>query len=283
MPTTQHELDRRVPPRALGVSLFALAVPVVGSLRAPGAYEDHAALLWLLALVPAFLLAYHRGWKGVATALAAGMAALSLTQAVALGLGREMPDLLAAVVVAYLGIALAVGWLAESFRGDVRQVGELALTDSLTLLPNRRHAHIVLENEFAAAVRGRPLAVVLFDLDDFKAYNDEHGHQAGDAALCLFAEVLAESTRKMDLSARFGGEEFLSVLADSDGEGAAAFAERVRMRMRQDPPPGNSLTVSAGVACYLPDMDSFEELLAAADLALYRAKDEGRDCVRLAE
>lgn len=283
MPKNEHELDRRVPPSALGVSLIALAVPVIGSLWMPEAWEDHAALLWLLALVPAFLLAYHRGWKGVATALAAGMAALSVTQAVAIALGREIPDLLASVVVAYLAIALAVGWLAERFRGDVRQVGELALTDSLTGLPNRRHAHVVLENEFAAAVRGRPLAVILFDLDNFKAYNDEHGHQAGDKALRLFAEVLAESTRKMDLSARFGGEEFLSVLGDSDGEGARAFAERVRTRMAEDPPPGNSLTVSAGIACYAPDMGSADELLAAADLALYRAKDEGRDCVRLAE
>ena len=281
MSPTQHELHGRVPPRALGLSLVALAVPVAGSLWAPRAQEDYAALLWLMALVPAFLLAYYHGWRGVATVLAAGMATLAVTQAVVLLLGRQIPDLLLGVVVAYVAIALAIGWLAEAFLRDVRQVGEMALTDSLTRIPNRRQARIFLENEFAAAVRGRPLAVVLFDLDHFKRYNDEKGHQAGDEALCHFAGILTESTRKMNLSARFGGEEFLSILADSDAEGAVAFAERVRELMKEDPARGNSLTVSAGVACYVPGMESPDQLLAAADLALYRAKGDGRDCVRI--
>lgn len=80
-------------------------------------------------------------------------------------------------------------------------------------MSNRRHALVALAQEFAAAQRGRPLAVVMFDLDDFKRYNDLHGHAAGDEALRAFASVLHQTTRQMNLSARLGGEEFVSILS----------------------------------------------------------------------
>ncbi|MDX1567130.1 MAG: diguanylate cyclase [Longimicrobiales bacterium] len=282
MPDEPLALDRQVPPRALGLSLVALVVPVVGAFWMPEAFEDYAALLWLLALIPAFLLAYYRGWKGVATALAFGMATLSVTQATLVWLDRTVPELLLGVVVAYVAIALGIGWMAEVFKRDVEEVEELAFTDLLTRLPNRRHARVFLENEFAAAERGRSLAVVLFDLDQFKEYNDRYGHGAGDDALRRFGEILDAHTRKMNLSARFGGEEFLSVLAGSDDEGGRAFAERIRGVVKGDGSfRGEGMTVSAGVAGYHPTMRSPDELLAAADHALYRAKHEGRDCVRL--
>ncbi|MFW6199090.1 MAG: diguanylate cyclase [Gemmatimonadota bacterium] len=275
-------LEGQVPRRALGLSLLALAVPVAGAFWTPEVFQDYAALLWLLALVPAFLLAYHRGWQGVATALAFGMATLSVTQATLLWLDRTVPELLLGVVVAYVAISLGIGWMADVFHRDVDAVEELAFTDLLTRLPNRRHARVFLENEFAAAERGRPLAVVLFDLDRFKEYNDRYGHGAGDDALRTFGEILSSHTRKMNLSARFGGEEFVSVLAGSDDEGARAFAERIRGVVKGDDRfRGGGLTVSAGVAGYHPTMRSPDELLAAADHALYRAKHDGRDCVRL--
>ena len=87
----------------------------------------------------------------------------------------------------------------------------------------------------------------------------------------------------MDLSARYGGEEFLSILGDSDGPGAGAFAERVRRSIKEGELPASGLTVSAGVASYVPGMETADELLAAADEALYRAKREGRDCVRFSD
>jgi putative two-component system response regulator len=169
----------------------------------------------------------------------------------------------------------------EVLHRDRDEVEDLAFTDLLTGLPNRRHARVFLENEFAAAERGRFLAVVLFDLDSFKQYNDTHGHQAGDEALQLFASVLARTTRKMNLSARFGGEEFVSVLAGSDLEGAYLFADRVRTALRARNLGSPPLTVSAGVAEYRATMGSPEELLAAADQALYAAKRDGRNCVRV--
>ena len=270
---------RTVPPRALLLSLATLSVPVVGALGFPEGFGEYAALLWLLALVPAFLLAYYRGWKGVATALALGMATLAITEVIAIGRGRAVPDMLFGIVVAYLAIALGIGWLAEILHRDRQEIEDLAFTDLLTRLPNRRHALVFLENEFAAAERGRLLSVVLFDLDQFKQYNDTYGHQAGDLALELFAEVLARTTRRMNLSARFGGEEFLSVLAGSDAEGAYTFAERVRSALRAKNLGSPPLTVSAGVAIYEAGMQRPDELLAAADKSLYQAKREGRNRV----
>ncbi len=280
MPT--EYAPRAVPPRALVLSLAALIVPVAGALEAPAGLGSYAALLWLLALVPAFLLAYYRGWRGVATALAAGMATLAVTQVLALWLERTIPSVLLGVVVAYLGLALGIGWLAEKLHRDRAVVEEMAFTDLLTRLPNRRHARAFLDNAFGAAQRGRRLSVVLFDLDRFKSYNDQWGHAAGDAALREFAAILDPTTRRMDLSSRFGGEEFLSVLTGTDTEGALIFADRIRAALATtELHEGRHLTVSAGVATYHPDMRSPDELIAAADDALYRAKREGRNRVRL--
>lgn len=273
--------SQSVPARAYVLSLAALAIPVTGALAVPEILGEHGALLWLLMLLPAFLLAYYRGWRGVATALAFGMAALSITQVFANLLELQIPVTLFAVVLAYLGIALGIGWVTERLHRDRAEVEGLALTDILTRLPNRRHARVFLENEFAAAARGRSLAVVLFDLDHFKEYNDQFGHAAGDEALQSFGDIMARTTRRMNLSARFGGEEFLTVLAGSDADGAIAFAERIRATLRRERLSPGSLTVSAGVAAYHPSMVSPDELLAAADHALYRAKREGRNCVRL--
>jgi len=279
--TTRDRQERPVPFRALVLSAAAFSIPVVGAFWIPATLEDYAALLWLVALIPAFLLAYYRGWQGVATALATGMAVLSVTQAIALWLERPIPDLLFGVVVAYLLIALGIGSLSELFLRDVKEVESFAFTDLPTRLPNRRHARVFLENEFSAAERGRALSVVLFDLDRFRAYNEDYGDRGGDEALKHFGAILEEATRTMNLSARFGGEEFLSILAGSDTEGAMIFADRVRSLLKERPPDPGPLTVSAGVASYRPGMRSPDELLAAADHALYRAKREGRDRVRL--
>jgi len=271
-----------VPSWALTLSFVALMVPVIGDLILPrdrlGPFQP---VIWLFALVPALLLAYYRGWRGVAAAVAAGMVTLALYVTLATRIDLPIPGNLQGMVVGFLGVALGIGWLGERMHQDRAQVEELALTDLLTHLPNRRHARVFLENEFAAAGRGRLLSVVLFDLDSFKIYNDRYGHPAGDEALTIFAEILAQTTRKMNLSARFGGEEFLSVLASTDLEGALVFAERVRATLRATKLPRGSLTVSAGVASYHKTMRSPEELLAAADHALYQAKREGRNRVRV--
>jgi diguanylate cyclase (GGDEF)-like protein len=185
------------------------------------------------------------------------------------------------VYAAYLAIAAGVGRTSQLLHRQNADVQGQALTDNLTGLPNRRHARSFLEREFFAAKRGNLLSVVLFDLDGFKAFNDLHGHRAGDRALARCGEILTATTRRMNLSSRVGGEEFLSVLSGSSEEGAVVFAERVREALESVRLPQGSLTVSAGVASYHPSIPSSDELIAAADLALYRAKREGRNCVRV--
>jgi two-component system, cell cycle response regulator len=149
----------------------------------------------------------------------------------------------------------------------------LSLTDPLTGLPNRRHLELHLAQEFAAARRGRSLAMVLFDLNDFKQYNDTMGHLAGDAALRAVGEVLSGETRAMNLVARYGGDEFVAVLSDTSVEGARLFAERVRERLHRHPilaPTG--LSFSSGVAEFSDAMTEGVELIEAADRSLYEAK-----------
>ena len=159
-----------------------------------------------------------------------------------------------------------------------------ALVDGLTGLANRRQAEDALEAELSRAQRfGGPLALVVADLDDFKAINDRHGHPAGDTVLRELADVLRENTREVDLAARWGGEEFVVLLPGTDAAGAAQLAERVRAALE-----GRTIlssegvairaTASFGVAAY-PASGTAGELIAAADAALYRAKRAGKNAV----
>lgn len=278
------ELVRHIPLKALWLSFAALSVPVSMAVFLPTwASADTGLLIWLTALVPAFLLTYYRGWGGASLALAMGMAALALTQVTLLLAGIRVGNwgLLSGIVVVYLATSLGIGWVTELLHVERRRAERLALMDSLTGMPNRRHSVVFVEAAFAAARRGIPLTVVLFDVDRFKNFNDTRGHLAGDEALKRIAEVLAGSTRKMNLTARWGGEEFLSMLSDTPLEGGRIFAERVLSEIHQAFPDG-SVTLSAGVARYNEGMDTPARLLAAADQAMYEAKAAGGDCVRVA-
>ena len=150
----------------------------------------------------------------------------------------------------------------------------LSLTDPLTGLPNRRHMKIHLEREVAAARRGRELVLVIFDLDNFKIFNDSQGHLAGDDALRAFAQILADENRAMNLVARYGGDEFISILSESRLDGAQLYLARVRARMDADPILGPSgISVSCGLARFdAEEMRSGEDLIQAADDHLYTFK-----------
>jgi diguanylate cyclase (GGDEF)-like protein/PAS domain S-box-containing protein len=269
--------------RALVLSVAAAAVPVAGTFLFPDNLKDYEALTWLLLLVPAFLWAYERGWRGVATALAAGMATLSVTYAFVEVSGRAIPDLLLAIIVIYVIISLSIGLFGDRVsRAQFDAAAEtLALRDPLTGLPNRRHAELQAEMQFAAAERGQPLAVVLFDLDNFAEYNDRNGRGAGDGVLRTFASMLRVQTRRMDLAARYGPEEFISLLTGCGEEGALVFAGRMQEKLRAGEDSTALPTVSAGIACYRPDMRSPRDLLNAAEQALLMAKHDGRDRVRV--
>lgn len=171
----------------------------------------------------------------------------------------------------------------------LRRSEALSVTDDLTQLYNSRYLNQVLRREAKRASRsGRPLSLLFLDLDGFKGVNDTHGHQAGSRALVEAAAVIRRCARETDVVARFGGDEFAVILPDTGSEGAAAVGERVRERLGLHPfLEGNGLdirlTASVGVAT-LPDVAaSAEELVRAADMAMYQVKDSGKNGIRIAQ
>lgn len=176
---------------------------------------------------------------------------------------------------------LSLKSLAERMKG-------LAETDALTGLANRRFFDEGLQREFEAAKQtGGPLSVLLIDVDRFKAYNDSYGHLAGDGCLQSVAGAIAAASRRSgDITARFGGEEFAVLLPDTDTDTAIAIADKIRTSIRElDLPHEGSeygiVTVSVGATVFTRDsrVGNPAELVARADLALYQAKDAGRDRV----
>jgi two-component system cell cycle response regulator len=164
----------------------------------------------------------------------------------------------------------------------------LSITDGLTGLWNRRLFDLRLSEELQRAIRFQePFGLILIDLDHFKAVNDRFGHQAGDAVLVEVARRLTDATREVDVVTRFGGEEFALILPKTPVAGTMRLANKVREVVAEQPfAAGDAsipLTVSVGAACYPEHGLSAPELVAAADAALYRAKDGGRDRVEEAE
>ncbi|ROR32048.1 diguanylate cyclase [Inmirania thermothiophila] len=156
-----------------------------------------------------------------------------------------------------------------------------SVTDPLTGLYNRRHLDETLAREYRRAERYElPLSVVMFDVDHFKRFNDEHGHEQGDRVLQAIAEVTRRAVRNTDIPCRYGGEEFLVILPSTPLDGAAHLAERLREEVERTPVDGLRVTISVGVAA-LPEHrgQGPDDLVEAADAALYRAKQAGRNRV----
>jgi diguanylate cyclase (GGDEF)-like protein len=162
---------------------------------------------------------------------------------------------------------------------------EQAITDSLTGLHNYRHIHERLEEEFERASRGsQPFAVLMMDLDNFKFFNDLHGHQTGDEALKFAAEQIKKSLRAVDIVGRYGGDEFLAVLPQTNRAEAEQAADRIISTLADTPfhIPGSieevPIDVSIGVGCYPYDSSTKHDLVAVADTAMYEAKRAGGAC-----
>ena len=191
-------------------------------------------------------------------------------------------------LVARVHSAIRVKQQHDAVRAAKERLEAVASHDELTGLYNYRYLQSRLTEEFARAERYRePLGCVMVDVDHFKSFNDRYGHDVGDAVLAEVAQRMRDSVREVDVVARYGGEEFLMVLPSTPYEGAVVVAERVcrSVRALKVPHGGKEygVTVSAGVAIYPSDkVSTRDELLKAADRALYQAKGQGRDRVSVA-
>ncbi|MXQ14763.1 sensor domain-containing diguanylate cyclase [Microvirga makkahensis] len=207
----------------------------------------------------------------------------------------QIRSLRVAILVGIIGL---LGWrLARELLRREQAEAELAVlaaTDGLTGLANRRTFDRQLEIEWLRAARdGTPLSLLLIDVDQFKSYNDLYGHQQGDECLRRVASVIAEGAgRPGDFVARYGGEEIVVLLPDTDGEGAAQVAEMIRagvqaLTLRHEAnPPSHTLTISIGSVTQSPAAKGSHtrpsSLIDMADKALYRAKQDGRNRVSVA-
>jgi two-component system cell cycle response regulator len=179
--------------------------------------------------------------------------------------------------------------MMESTMADNARLEQLAQTDPLTQLLNRRALTERITAEMERALRyDSTLALLMIDLDHFKKVNDTYGHLVGDDVLRDVGQLLNQTIRGSDITARYGGEEFLVLLPETDDAGAVSFAERIRVAMEEHPFARGSmaeplkLTASVGVAVFpAARIENVEDLFARADAALYRAKAEGRNRVRM--
>jgi diguanylate cyclase (GGDEF)-like protein len=245
--TSSPGVPSPIPLRVVIIGIAALTLPLFTRLVAPDQVRQYEILVWLLPLVPGFLWAYYRGWKGAAVGFAVAMLILTAGQVMLILLGKQVTDAVVLTIVISVSttVAIGMGVVSELLHRERSNALNLAYTDDLTGLPNRRHLHMVLDTEFAAAQRGRALVLVVFDLDEFKRFNDRFGHGAGDDVLRAWGEILTRTTRKMNLSARTGGEEFISLVSDATVEGALVFVDRVRDALAALTFMGQKVTVSA--------------------------------------
>jgi diguanylate cyclase (GGDEF)-like protein len=195
---------------------------------------------------------------------------------------------LAPVMLRAVRVLLEPAAVALDNAMQLRRAEALSVTDDLTRLYNTRYMNSVLRRETKRASRsGRPLSLLFLDLDGFKGVNDKHGHLCGSRALIEAAAVIRGSARETDVVARFGGDEFALILPDTGGEGAFAVGERIRERIAAHEFLASDglnirLTASVGVAT-LPDVAaSADELVHAADKAMYQVKESGKNGIQIA-
>lgn len=192
-------------------------------------------------------------------------------------------------LIARVGVGLRIIELQREIEVKNAMLQELALTDPLTSLPNRRAIEDWAERQLSGAARyGFSFWVALADLDHFKTVNDTHGHDAGDTVLKAFSQILKSKSRRSDICGRIGGEEFLFVLTHATKEDAKRVVENVRAELEATKFnfDGNNLSVTASfglVGFAGTQAPEFNRLVAQADLALYRAKRLGRNRVEVGE
>jgi diguanylate cyclase (GGDEF)-like protein len=177
-------------------------------------------------------------------------------------------------------IAVAVDRMA--LRDKAGEYAQLSITDPLTGLLNRRYIEERLTEEINRSERtGDPVSFMMLDVDEFKSYNDRYGHPAGDEALKLIGQILRDNLRGADVAARYGGEEFSVLLPETSQEEAEFIAERIRRHVEETKFERRKVTVSIGIATLGGNVKMIRELISAADSAMYEAKRDGRNNVKV--
>lgn len=230
--------------------------------------------------VPILLWSAFRLGKGVSSSALLMLSVLAISGTLE-GYGpfvRTTPLASLWIVMFFVGVTAvmtyALAALASDYAIAEAQLRELVVTDPLTGLPNYRRLVEVLGSEIARSDRhNRPFAIVFLDMDNLKGINDELGHVVGSRAVCRLAETLRATCRTTDTAARYGGDEFVAVLSDTDYEGAQLVIRRLSARLADDPDKPQ-ISVSCGVALYPKDGGTPTTLLSAADRALYAVKSE---------
>ncbi|HEX5451007.1 MAG TPA: GGDEF domain-containing protein [Candidatus Limnocylindrales bacterium] len=221
----------------------------------------------------------------LATALLAIGATLGLIVASAAGNPPPTTDQLAAVAVNIAVMYLLAGigaYVGREQRRSRDAVLRLSAVDALTGLYNRTFFFVALEREIARSERsGRGFCLIMLDLDELKAINDRDGHHAGDAVLRSVAETVKSGTRRIDVAARYGGDEFVALLPETDPTGGWVLAEKIRLGVAEQDMPGIDAqpTVSVGVVSYPTDGRTADALMLSADRAMYASKRSGKNRV----
>ena len=270
-----HRIDSFSKPEWALAAVWMSTQAVIGFCIVMTGGIDSPALMWLA--IPIVTLGARFNMRGVISGVA-WTAAVCLV----ITFGVSPAEALAApqYVISALTIIVATGILSTALMSSDLDHRQDSVIDGLTGMLNRRSLDArVQELSEQAAVTGEPIGLVVGDLDRFKAVNDTHGHAVGDAVLVDVAYVIRKELRAFDLAYRLGGEEFLVVLPGATAAEASAIAERLREAVERHPAGGLDVTMSFGIASSGGGAFAYEVTFAAADAALYRAKQSGRNRV----
>ncbi|WP_374349050.1 GGDEF domain-containing protein [Chitinimonas sp.] len=263
------------------VVLACLAVPVVGYLHYLAGEQLEFHLFFLL---PVIAVAWH---GQVLSSVMVALLSITIWALVDWLLLAAQPSIaiMAFNIGARLLVFLAVVVLVIHWRNALQRETRAATTDALTGLANRRAFHACCADELARAQRhGTPLASVFIDIDGFKAVNDRHGHEAGDALLRKVADVLGSRRRSADLAARLGGDEFALLLPQTTASEAEALIRLLQQRLDGEMRAGGfPVTFSIGIAAFASAPTEVDVLLKRADALMYEVKHGAKNGIRLAQ
>ncbi|MBN2346607.1 MAG: GGDEF domain-containing protein [Candidatus Aminicenantes bacterium] len=285
-PPAYDELQRLVALQLdFDMVVLSLTVFFSGGLASP-----LIAMLLVYIMIATFLVDYHQAFRCTLAAMALLLAVTLLREGASLFSGQQLMSLLAFYFM-FIFTYLVSGYLSKNMRGNeallkdlLQQTRQLSVSDGLTGLYNQKHFFELLARETRQSQRhDLNFSLIIFDVDYFKNFNDHHGHLRGSETLKEIAAVMKTKFRSTDLLAKYGGDEFVVILPQTDGVGAYLAAERLRESIEREPFPGaetqpqKRITISVGLASYPEHGTSDQEILNHADKALYFAKETGRN------